>query len=929
MENKILRPHTFIDAFMKIFFYYSSRRPIIHSLSVIILCFSIQPLLSQEISSTLKFNHISIDDGLSHSQVNCMLQDSHGFLWFGTQDGLNRYDGHSFFIFRNRPNDLNSLSGNGIWALCEDSEGRIWIGIYGEGLNVLDPRTGSIIRFKNDPEDKFSPCDNRISTIYADHVQKIWIGTDRGGLCWFDPESSKFYPLEIMSEQPIDIGNRIFSFCEDDHNHIWIGTEKGVFRYDSETKTLFDFFKSSNFSSQIIHKYVFDIFKDKTGNLYFATWEGLIKYNLESGYSELFLFPFNQNFQFSPSSVVKLLEDSSDIIWITRQQGGLYQFNPVLKEIKNISFDADDPFGIQSKNLTCIDQDRSGNIWIGTISRGLYELNKKRSAIMHLYQKRHETNSLISNQIRSMFEDSDRKLWFGTINGLSCYDRESNTYTNYQHQEGNPNSISLNRIWVLEGDADNNLWIGTIGAGVDVLNLETGEFSNFRNIPEDTNSLSYNVISEIYQDSRGQIWIGTDGGGLNLYDRGKNSFIHFVHDPENSTSISNDIVMDIKEDRNGYLWIATWGGGLNRFDRNSNEFIHYTHDPGLSHSLSHNIVICILVDRQGNLWAGTYGGGLNRLDPVEDSFSHFSVDDGLPNNNIMGILEDNNAYLWISTHSGLAKFDPVNASFVTFNQQDGLQSNEFNFNACLKTRNGELIFAGDNGASLFYPNSLQKSTFIPPLRFTGIQIFSKESEKNVFLPEDPAIRVSYKDSFLVEFSSLDFTNPSKNQYAYRFEKRQTEWIYLGNTNNITFANLKPDSYKLKIKGTNSDGLWNPQEASLSIHVSPPLWGTWWFRTLIVLACAALLINWHRTRMDRLAQRMKDDVQVERLRQKFQISDREIEIIKLILKGKNRAQISSKLFISESTVKNHIYSLYKKLGIKNRAQLLELFRHLDR
>lgn len=896
---------------------------------MIILCLTTLPLVSQVIPNTLKFNHISINDGLSHSQVNCMLQDNQGFFWFGTQDGLNRYDGHSFFIFRNRPNDPNSLSGNGIWALCEDSGGKIWIGIYGEGLNVLNPQSGEITKFKNNKEDVNSLCDNRVIKIYEDSEGRIWIGTDRGGMCWFDPNSSKFNRLDLSSEDPLDMGNRKFCFCEDNQNTIWIGTEKGAFRYSPDTNKIFDFFEASNYNTQILNKSVFDILKDKTNNLYIATWDGLIKYNLESDKSELFLFPHQKDYQFSPSSLVKMLEDPSGALWITRSQGGLYQFNPELKEIGHVSFDVGDPFGIQSENLTSIEQDRSGNIWIGTVSAGIYELNKRRSAITHFYQKNQETNSLVSNQVRSIFEDNKGRLWFGTINGLTCFERELNIYTHYQHQEGKPNSLSLNRIWMLGEDTHKNLWIGTIGAGVDILNLLTGKISNLRNIPEDENSLSNNAVTEIYRDSRGQMWIGTDGGGLNLYDTDNNRFIHFIHDPENSASISNDVIMDIKEDQNGYLWIATWGGGLNCFNRNTNEFTHFTHDPGNAHSLSQNIVLCLLIDKQGNIWAGTYGGGLNCFNPALNSFSHYSVDNGLPNNNIMGILEDDNGYLWISTHSGLARFDPENNSFVTFNQQDGLQSNEFNFGACLKTKNGELVFAGNNGASLFYPKTLQKSTFIPPIRLTGIQIFSRESEKDEFFPEDPVIRVSYKDSFLVEFSSLDFTNPSKNQYAYRFERHQPDWIYLGNTNNITFANLKPGSYKLKIKGTNSDGLWNSQEASLSIHVSPPLWGTWWFRALIVLACAALLVNWHRTRMERLARRMKDEAQVERLRLKFQISDREIEIIKLLLKGKNRAQIADKLFISESTVKNHIYSLYKKLGIKNRAQLLDLFRHLDR
>jgi len=892
------------------------------ALHLVALCMILPPLLSGPAQNNLKFNHLSVEEGLSNSQVNCMLQDSRGFFWIGTQDGLNRFDGHSFVVFQKQQSNPNSISGNGVWALCEDRKGNIWIGTYGQGLNKLNTRTGQFTHYKNVKGDPHSLCDNRVVTLFEDSHERIWVGTDQGGFCWFEPKEAIFQQPEEIKNRKNNRGSRIFCFLEDDPGEIWIGSDSGILRYEPETGIFSDVFDSAHKESFSLNRGVFDILKEENGRIWLGLRHGILEFDPEK--KRGFLYPFDPDYK--TDSSVDLWEDSSGIIWSVRGSAGLERVDRENKNLIHYPIDPYDPYGLSTDELSCLFEDKSGLLWIGT-NDGIFQLNERRFSITHYYQKLQDKISLSDNRVAAILEDSSGFLWFGTSEGLSQFDRKSNKFIHFQ--QGFPNSISQNQVWALEEDINKRLWIGTFGEGVYLLDLKTGKLTHFRNRPNDPKSLSHDVALEIYRDHKRRMWVGTDGGGLNLYDKEENGFIRFQHDPRNPSSIGSDIVMDIMQDQKGYYWVATWGGGLNRFDGQTNNFTHFNHDSEDPDSLSFDIVLCVIEDKKGNIWAGTYGGGLNRLNPESETFNHFTVEDGLPNNNVLGILEDSQGVLWFSTYSGLARFNPDSQACITFNQQDGILSNEFNIGAYYKTRQGELFFGGKKGVSAFFPEDLKKSTFLHPLRFSSLEIFGKEGGKEYFISEKTKVKISYKDSFQLSFSSMDYNNSDKNQYAYKMGGYQADWIELGNKNTLTFANLKPGSYKLRVKGTNSDGVWNPEEASLAIHVSPPFWGTWWFRAFIVLIGAALLINWHQNRMQRLTRRLKTEAQVERLCLKYKISEREIEIIKLLLRGFNRAQVADKLFISELTVRNHIYSIYKKLGIKNRAQLLELFRYMDR
>lgn len=887
-----------------------------------VFCLIMTGLLSGSVPNNLKFNHLTVDDGLSNSQVNCMLQDKRGFFWIGTQDGLNRFDGHSFVVFRKQQNNPYSISGNGIWALCEDRKGNLWIGTYGQGLNKLNTLTGQFNHYKNVRGNPHSLCDNRVVALFEDSHERIWVGTDQGGFCWLDPTETIFHRPEEMKNEKKNLGSRVFCFFEDDEGNIWIGSNLGIVKYQPETGIFSDvqgWLKEEPFFN---NRSVYDVYQDKNGRIWLGLNDGVLEFNPETKKSHWYPFDPHSNTEFK----VDFCVDSSGILWTVRGSGGLNRVDFENQNLILYPIDPYDPYGLTTDELNCLAMDESGLLWIGTTD-GIFQLNERCSAITHYYQQTRDQSRLSVNRVAAIFEDRDGFLWFGTQDGLDRFDRKSKKFTSLQERVDH--ALNQSQVWALEEDSRKRLWIGTFGEGVYILDLKTGYLMNFRNKPEESDSISHDSVTEIYRDQRARIWVGTDGGGLNLYEEGDEKFIKFQHDAKNPSSLGSDIVMDITQDQKGRYWVATWGGGLNRFDGKTDNFVHFQHDAKNSNSLSFDIVLCVIEDKKGNIWAGTYGGGLNKLDPDTGTFTRYSIKDGLPNNNVLGVLEDNQGILWISTYSGLTRFDPDHQTFITFNQKDGFQNREFNINAYYKTREGEIFFAGKKGVSAFFPNELEERTFSPPLRFTWIEIFGKETQKDYFLSDKTKIRISYKDSFRLSFSSLDYYNPSKNQYSYKMGGAQAEWNELGNKNILTFAGLKAGSYRLKVRGTNSDGIGNQKEASLLIHVSPPFWGTWWFRAVIILIGAAFLMNWHRNRMQRLARRLKTEAQVERLCLKYKISEREIEIIKLLLRGYNRGQVADKLFISELTVRNHIYSIYKKLGIKNRAQLLEIFRHMDR
>jgi len=477
-------------------------------------------------------------------------------------------------------------------------------------------------------------------------------------------------------------------------------------------------------------------------------------------------------------------------------------------------------------------------------------------------------------------------------------------------------------------DSKGFLWFGTS----DGLNKYDGnKFTVYSPVPGAPGSLSYKIARTICEDQSGMLWVGTWGGGLNKFDRIKKKFTCYQYQRNNPSSLSHNIVHSIYEDRSGILWIGTLSG-LNKFHRQKEIFTRYIIEPNNPERFRHNYVMVILEDHLDELWIGTGGNGLLEFDREKETFTCYTMKDGLPNNMIYGILPDDQGNLWLSTNKGISRFNPSNRTFKNYELRDGIQGYEFNQGAYHKNRNGEMFFGGVKGFNVFHPDKIHENQYIPPIVITDFKIANKpilnteSSPLEKHISETKEIVLSYKDNiFSFEFAALDYINPAKNQYMYMMEGFNDQWIPLGTKHDITFTNLDPGEYTLRVKGSNNDGIWNNEGTSIKIIIKPPVWRTWWFRGLLVLIISALAFLWHKSRMKQLTLKLKTEAEMGRTFSKYNISQRERQIILLILKGKTNKDIENKLFISLKTVKSHIYNIYQKLGVKNRLELIHLIQ----
>jgi DNA-binding CsgD family transcriptional regulator len=489
-------------------------------------------------------------------------------------------------------------------------------------------------------------------------------------------------------------------------------------------------------------------------------------------------------------------------------------------------------------------------------------------------------------------------------------------------------------------DASGALWFCVHGRGLVRYDPATGEFDSFDRRSAEGKRLSGDSVVDICRDSKGRIWAATTGEGLNRFDPASRKFVAYRHSPQDPRSLGSDDVRVVYEDREGVLWIGTYDAGLCRLTWMDVEetlplFTSFRHRPGDPSSLSSDSVLSLWEDKEGILWIGTLDGGLNRFDRDKEVFRCYLERDGLASNTVYGILEDASGNLWLSTNNGLSEFRPGTGSFRNYDVKDGLQSPEFNSGAHFRSQTGELFFGGINGLNTFEPEKMRKSLYIPPVVITGIRPISRKNQpaseiRRSSYPDPPdKLKVSYKDAVLeIGFAALDYSNPAKNRFAYKIEGRDKDWLSLGSTNRFTTPSLPPGDYLFRIKGSNSDGIWNETGAAVMITVIPPFWGTRAFLVILGLMALGSLAAAARLRRRIPASLSGDETGLEPVFLKYGISKREQEIIRLILRGKSNREIEKELFISLSTVKNHIYNIYQKTGVKNRYGLIVLFRSAD-
>jgi ligand-binding sensor domain-containing protein/two-component sensor histidine kinase len=817
-------------------------------------------------AENISFKQIRIEDGLSQSTVFCILQDSKGYLWFGTANGLNRYDGYNFQIFSNNPLDSTTISDNGITAIHEDKQGYIWIGTAEGVLNRYDRRTGIFKRFHiteklkitENPFNKYYEfpipfsrnSDKTITAIAETPDNSIWIGTWGMGLVKLNTKNNSVEHFHYDSKNKNGFQSNSVKTILPDGNVLWIGTlDGGLFKLNFEKGS----FTWTNFKNQKANKNslsedkVVSLLNDNAGNLWVGTFGGGLNKLLSEDKSKPSDETKFQHYYYqgnatgiSNNIVTALCQDRRGFIWIGTYGGGLDRLNLKNNSFVNFKSDPNISTSLSKNDVLSIYEDASGSIWIGThLGKGLNKLESNIEKFNHV-AKDLSGKGIDDDVVWAIDDDKDSVLWIGTYKGgLNRWNRKTGKFS-YFKSGSSAGSINDNHIRSIQNDG-NFLFVGTYNGGLNILDKRTGKFKSFVNDLKDSSSIGANQIQSILIDKEKNYWFGTFGGGLNkllaIDSRGKAKFKRFVYNPANPFSLNDNRVYTIYEDHEGVLWIGTFGGGLSRFDKKSERFIAYKNIPGDETSLSDNRVMSIFEDSKGSIWVGTYGGGLHKFDRHTEKFIRYN-EKNKPNSSVVyGILEDSNNNLWMSTDNGLYKFNINSENFTRYDLHDGLQSLEFSGGAYLKSESGEMFFGGINGFNYFYPDSIKDNYFVPPVVISSVRVFNQP-----FRGERDTIKLSYDQNFLsLEFSALDYTNPQDNQYAFMLAGFDDEWRYVDSRNRTAnFTNLSPGEYIFKVRGSNNDGVWNNVGAEIYLIISPPFWKTWWFISLSVLFTALVV-----------------------------------------------------------------------------------------
>jgi len=762
------------------------------------------------------FNHLTIDDGLSQSSVTCILQDKNGFMWFGTQDGLNRYDGYNFKIFKNIPGDSSSLTNNFIFSIIENQPGILYIETQGGDFHQYNPRSES---FQITNKDQIDFEKAKVSTVgallYESNGVK-WIGgLSKGtGLERIDTKSGKSKVFKHNPANPSSLSDdKVYSVFRDRAGNLWVGTFNGLDRLDELTGKFIHYRNNPNDPTSLSDNWVWPIFEDSRGYL-----------------------------------------------WVGTVRGGLCVFDPASNSFYNYKNDSSDPTSINDNFVFSIYEDRGGVIWVGTNLNGINYFNLLTQAFEHFNHDPKNKNSLSDDVVFSMLADRHGNYWIGTQSGgLNKFNYDKKTFTNYLQS---PNGLLSNSIQSLLEDKSGTIWIGTYSSGLNAFNPETGVFSRYTNNPSDPNSLSDNRIYSLVEDKKGNIWIGTYGGGLNKLDRSTGKFFRYQFNENDSASISSNATWSLALDDDGNLWIGTFGGGVNVLNLQNHTFSYFKNNPDDSTSIADDNIIRIFKDSKGNMWIGTTKG-LCKYSNETNSFKNYNEENGLANNFVYGILEGINGNLWISTNNGLSKFNPGRESFKNYYAQDGLQGNEFNQNAFAKDyKTGRLLFGGPNGFNVFNPDKVRGNMFVPPVVYTNYIRYNSDDEegKPIFekgISVRDSILVTYKDNIVTfQFAALSYYNSSDNQYRYKLEGFNENWIQLGNNHSVTFTNLSPGDYKLIVTGSNNDELWNDRGKYLFIEVTPPWWRTNIAYAIYIITFFSFLYGIRKVEINRREQKTK-------------------------------------------------------------------------
>jgi diguanylate cyclase (GGDEF)-like protein len=767
----------------------------------------------------IRFEHLSLEEGLSQAAVMKVVQDRRGYIWLATEDGLNRYDGTGFRVYRHDATDPASLPDNFIWDVEEDAQGSVWIATRGglcrwdratdqivrqdtpgvrnirvlryqakanslwigtreSGILRLDLATGTMQRFAHAEGDKDSLADDRIYALYVDGKDRLWVGTE-AGLDLLKADGRGFtHQLRTAADGSAAGTTRVRAILADDMGALWVGTAGGgLNRLDLARGSVQRFRHDAAVATSMASDDVRALLQDSAGRLWVGTAEGLDLYDHERGtFAHYRNDPRNLG-SLADNHVLSLAQDRGGVIWVGTRMGGVHKWNPLSWQFGHVAPDPDNPRGLGGGKVTALAEDRAGGLWIGTYGAGLYAM-----------------------------------------------DRASGDMKAYRYDAKDPRSLPSDTVTALRHDYQNNVWIGTVDAGLVRLERASGAFKSYPHDPKNPEGLSARGVTAILEDPERRLWIGTYGGGLERFDPDTEEFVHHRHDPKDDSSISGDRVAAIVEAGDGRLWVGTMETGLNLLDPRTGRFERFNHRADDPSSLPSDAIHGLHVDVAGTLWVGTHSG-LSQMQPDGRSFKTWNTRNGLSSDVIYAIANDRHGRLWLSTNSGLSVFNLRGEQFVNYGISNGLQAREFNFGAWYQSTSGELFFGGLNGFNAFVPDRIRQLAQAPEVVLTGVNVDHRPLG-GAPPDETRGIKLGFRDKVLsLDFAALEFTAPHRNAFSYKLEGFDPEWVSLSGKGHVTYTNLNPGRYTFLLRGANSDGRWNEKALAVPVDVAAPPWAT--------------------------------------------------------------------------------------------------------
>ncbi|WP_185154076.1 two-component regulator propeller domain-containing protein [Fulvivirga sp. M361] len=884
-----------------------------------------------------KTRFFRVPKGLSQHTITSIVQDDHGFLWFGTRYGLNRYDGLRFTTYKHLASDSTSLGNSTIKSMIVDKKGDLWIGTSGGGLSHYLYDQDKFMNYRHDPDNAVSLSDNFINTVYEDDQGSIWIGTENGGLNKFEFDSNTFTRYYANQDDPLSIAdNHVTAIQEDKYGNLWIGTiNNGMSLFDSKGNR-FTNYNINQRENGLDGNSIRSLYQGRSGSLWVGG-HGIqeVVYHKNGRYSFRNIGLKNKllSDKLAGAVVLSICEDKRGQLWVGTENEGLFIIDLKTNDITHYTHNVQDEYSLSGNSIWAIAEDRTGTIWIGIHHNGINKVDPFEQKFQAVLQSKVPEQGLSYGLVSSFAEDQDGTIWIGTDGGgLNHFNPGSYQFMHYENESLNANvSLSSNAIVSLIMDERSDLWIGTWNGGVNLKKSGSKRFIHIRHDPDNHNSPSGNDIYDLYQDKDGDIWMLAFRDGLDRLDVKTGLYHHYMSD-HGPNSITSNYVRTILQDNNGYYWLGTEGSGLDRIHLNDAHEItqvkNYSYAQGTTSGLSHNTITCLYQDTRGNLWIGTEGGGLNkRLD--NDTFQVIDEVKGMPGNVIYSIEEDDFGKLWISTNQGLAKYDPLSNNIEKFTNTDGLQSLEFYKASSYKTTSGALLFGGINGFNMFYPTEVEQGNEnIPPVHITRFSIFNEEVRPGAHSPLDHNIIVDSvillhhdQDNFSFEFSALNYSQSIKNQYEYKLENYDRQWQSIGNRNSAFYTNVSPGEYVFRVRASNNDNLWNMEGTYVKVIIARPWYFSNWAYIVYFFIFAAILYIGRQNIIHR--ERLKSELQLEH-----------VELTKMqemsAVRSRFFANISHEFRTPLTLIISPLKTLYlDETGSKYRKQIKMMLRNAER